>query len=393
MDRLPTETWIAIFELAVADNRQTGCSLCLVDRATQQLARPILYKHISLDGTGNVVQFNAMIKSRPQLGNLIHGMTLLDHSMGGLARSDIHDALYSEARNCTDWVRPWKVFLRYLSVLSRQHNLKTLVISYEASVRLMCFRGDIDGIAWELKRSDLQLDHLVVSHPDLCINLSFITTKNLTVYGCDIPVLQGYFRVNPHPSNRVGPLRSKRLQTVKFFLGNNHNHFHGLRKDVQVTQGLKWANKFASNLQRLCEEQEAAPNVSIFLHVNTQEVIEHLQSKLQGLDCGIQVVGSWGNTTDTSQRVAELESFAAKGWTQRRHLDSNSQSDVANRKEKPESTTGWQLRPPPNFQWCGCLDTRSVCFTGKDENSDDDESDFDGLDDDERNYRDLLDLD
>lgn len=192
MIHLPAELVSYILELATCNDRDTARQLCLVSRPVQSIALPLLYKHVCLSGTEQIQSFNATMSSSPELGRLVHGMTLLDDTLALLPLDYIGAALNNEAQSPVNWVKHWKDLIHHLGNLSRQYSLKTLILSYEACIRLQYTGEELRGncpnvLSDKLEQSELRLDHLVISHASVNYFLAKVKTTKLTWYGCNFP--------------------------------------------------------------------------------------------------------------------------------------------------------------------------------------------------------------
>lgn len=375
MDQIPEEILSYIFELATANDRVTACQLCLVNQSVGKIALPLLYKHVCLFSTNQVESFNATIGSSPKLGDLIHGMTLSDDKLALASLEFVYDTLRNESLVKGGWVKHWKKLVRYLGVLSQRHFLKRLIISKEACCCLYYFEiNERDGngktLSDILKQSKLQLDHLVISHASLKFFLTAVKTNKLTWYGCDLTIDSDALNVC-----KCCPMVSNQLQEVTFTISDNHDHVHPAEGDEdEFDEDLDedrhhraWPSEFASKIQELCETQNQTLKVSAFLHVQTQEAREQMIEELNNLEVKVNV-GEWGKTSDTSHHLAQLKSFASKGWIHKDDVNSTIGTEVAaqgkdgddskNDSENAALHGCWEERQPLGNEWCGCTELK-----------------------------------
>lgn len=369
LDQLPIEIVLSILRLAIADDRYSARQLCLVDRATLAIVRPMLYRHVTLDGTDGVKLFNATIKSSPRLGDLIHGVTILDQFLGSMPCDFVDEAMHNEAR-MADWIKPWSTLIRYLGVLSRHHHLSTLVLSLEAVKRFQYVRGEDEigvkqPLGEQLTKSNLKLNHLVVSHADLKFILSKIETKKLDWLGCETPFAMKFLDITD-----ADPLRTKDLQEINYYFGDTYKSYQelgmmngALSSDEAADADQRhrmWIPWFAAQLSRVCEAQSSSPCVSVSCHVKTQGAKRQMERDIGKLS--YVKVGVWGNASDTSQKLAEMEMFAANEWIQKEKVARGvfiEEEDAGDEYEAQDETRGeWVIRPPPKYQNCSCFDMK-----------------------------------
>jgi hypothetical protein len=361
MSQLPFEFEIIllIFEHA-AEDRHTAAQLCLINKAILHFIQPILYQHVCLRNTKQVECFNYTVDSSSQIRSLIKGVTLLDQIITSLPEHLIDVTLIKEAED-SDWPRHYRKLIDNIGTLSKYHNLTTLVLSAEAAQRLSWSHTTVtNSVSWQFEDCGVKLDHLVMSHTGLTFYLCMLETKNLTVYGCEISTKQGRVGIANLNVAALGLLCSDHLENIKYILSDNHDHIEGSDSAQEGAnhRDQKWVDSFVAQVDHLCKKQESTPEVSVYFHVNTQEAKEQMERRFQEVEFIVKV-GVWGNLSDTGMTQAELESFADKGWIQRKPYILLKEAD-----EIPNSTViGWLVRFPPGNQWCGCVDQKGMSYT------------------------------
>jgi hypothetical protein len=360
MDRLPTELVALILELAATNDRETARSLCLVNQAVRKVAARVLYRHIFLSGTNQVRRFNATLKMSPKLGDLICGMTLHDEGINMLQSNFIYKLMYEEDPD-EEWIPPWKTLIRYIGVLSRHHMLSELVVSTGAYRRLSYHRedGTMDGsrghLSVQLKKSNIKLNHLVISHADMTFTNLYFTMKRLTWLGCELQM-----SMNSYGFNQVQSIRSDELEAVEFLLGPSFVQLHPSHKKLEnITAGLtsECIPVLMEQMGKMFKVLAKAPHFSIRLHRNALEAKKHVVAQLACFKDYKVEVGQWGYPSDVDQRQAESEWFASRGWLQRAPRGVEKATSTAKTKNKGKNT-GNSLKS--HALWCGCLDMDSL---------------------------------
>ena len=331
---------------------------------------PILWRHIWLSETKHIKNFNAAIKLNPKLGDLIQGITLLDDMLSMVPLIYADEIIETDDQN-DPWVKHWMTLIWYMGILSRKHRLSTIVLSREACKRLtyakLASRGEFQPLSEPLKRSKIQVDHLVVSHANLGFILTHIEARRLTYYSCDLPMAAGAL-----DTSEWTLLRSEDLQAVSIMMGDNYNHLGGLKpcrgegkNEAQVDR--LWMDSFIEQIKKLCGRQTKWSKVTINFHKETQESKKQLQDKFSALVHPVEI-GVWGRSSDKSQMMAEMEDFDRHGWVEKEPWYRTKHHD-----DEDDMTGGWCIGLPPVTQWCGCVDLH--------EDEDGEEGDWDDEDD------------
>lgn len=373
MESLPTEIATYILELATNDDRRSAYHLSLVNRAMQYLVQPLLYKHIYLSGTKQVKRFNASMKVLPPATRqLIRGMTLLDSVLALVPEEKIDSRLDGGARGKNGWVKQWSELIGHLGSLCRSGHLGTLVLSSEVCYRFQYYdEGLSQPLGKQLAKTRLQVGHLVVSHADLGFFLTRVDCKRLTWYACEVEIAQCRFDV----SRRGRKVRSQQVEELTVMASEifDHNtpctcgHHHVLEgEDDDQHISRQWVKALVAQVKAVCKVQEQVPAVNIYFHQFIPGVKEQLERE-HGGKLGENVkVGIWGRSRDISQRIAELHSFASKGWipqqpgpVQKARAEDDTSKDGSKSKAKKngqgKSVDIWDIRPAQDVDWCSCM--------------------------------------
>jgi hypothetical protein len=368
MDKLPAELISSIFELAIADDLDTACQLCLINRGMQKIVLPLLYKHVCLSDTDEVKSFNATIASSPKLGELVHGVTLSDGLLARISPDSISAALQIEK----GWTKQWKKLIEFVGKASRQHNLKTLVLTEEACRRLTFVGKKKKTLGHTLKQSRLRLDHLVVSHASIRFFLTRLKTRSLSWYGCNF-IFDDETDLDRGESSSI---ISTQLEEINIMMSDNYNHMNPLDDEDdddddsdddsdttfnETRENRRWPAKLVTKLRELYSTQIKTPKVNVLVHLQTQEAKEQLAQKVKDLDFPVDV-GDWGRASDSNHTVAQLENLASKGWIHSGAMDLISKEKTKDKDEDEDDSQdsdddmdGWKAAVPIK-QWCRCKD-------------------------------------
>jgi hypothetical protein len=353
--------------------------ICLVNRAMQCLVQPLLFKHIYLSGTEQVKRFNAsMIMLRPSTRQLIRGITLLDSVLARVPEEKIDRRLDGGAWGKTGWIKHWGEVISHLSSLCEGGYLSTLVISSEVCYRFQYYDDGLSQpLGKKLAKTRLQVDHLVLSHADLGFFLTRIDCRRLTWYACEVEIEQGRFDV----SKRGRKVRSQQLEEITVMASEILDYNkpctcgHHAESEDDTHAHRYWVKALVSQVEDICKTQEQMPALNIHFHQFIPGVKEQLEKENGGRLGDSIKVGIWGRPRDTSQRMAELHSFASKGWISKQPAPKkktqmeadqakDGNRDKGKKKGQGRSVDIWSIRPASEVDWCGCMSVERKMSSG-----------------------------
>jgi hypothetical protein len=303
MEHLPAEIVLQVFRAAAHQDRQSAYQLCLVNRAIDKVIRPILYKHVCLEGIKQVMQFNETIQVSPHLKGSITGITFLEDD--------------AKLRNIHPKTPHWERWNNLFINLSSFTKLSTLVVCNEVCEIVKSLVRYHDDETFELfgtaeaKRSKLQIEHLIVArgNPE-CIQI-MVDAKRVTWMGTHKEANRlenGYIFIRQ--------LMSKQLKELNIHIGHKVSHRYPMGGSLNVEDcdinceiQNEYHRMFTSNLidgiqdfcvrqARAMPEEEVCSNGAI-KDLNTEDIIFRFN------------IGLWG-------MVCKDDSLASKGWSQKR---------------------------------------------------------------------------
>lgn len=307
MDRLPLEILGYICQLSGAGDSHTAYQLCLANRTLNKLTSPFLFEHVYLDNTGQVAQFNEKLKSAPELGRYIRSITL-NYERPRYRRDYIPES------NNPATISLWNTLITTLGDLTRNHKLKTIVLTYDACRRFQ-YNEEKNPLAKLWAKCDLDLDHLVVCHMPLRFYLMNVKPRKITWYGCAYKVAHGFPLAT---SLQLKP--SDRLKELTLMFGDNHNspcfsnEWYGTYRDSSGQLAFTWKRALRDQVKGFRKVQLDLKNINVRLHYRTDRVLStELRNTCTDYDISI---GLWGTEEDWTGRPTFDKSLKRREWNE-----------------------------------------------------------------------------
>lgn len=393
MGQLPVEILLHI--CSYADNDALS-RLCIANHAMYDHVLPMLYKHVRLDGTEKIKQFNGTLASTPRYGHLMHSIVLVDSHSNASAES-----FRLEEEEHPDTLEVWSKLIRNMALLSRNHSLKTIALSREVCERIE-YAGCRPALGDLLEESDFVLDELIICHSPLEFFLSRMDVKRVTWYTCSKAIEAGveaidggimdlsaqdhnYYldhdldsdseseneeRDNKRDAeeeerrqrflNDFFPFR--RLREIKYMIGDASEIVGGVLKNAAENEKEKkpaWTWDLSEQIDALKDSQPDLILCTVNLHVQTSRSRAALEAELDPGD--ETTIGSWGRASDVCQKDAERESFKCRDW---QHSDTYSSTAGSERIAVLDPAIEHNVvnhdEDDKEVRWCSCYNVRQA---------------------------------